>query len=131
MDDPSDDWFCASTLTGHTSTVWALAWAPGGTYLASASDDKTVRIWRVSKDGSAGECVGTLAGHQRSVYSVTWGRGKGKEGSLGWLATSGGDGVIRVWEIEVRIYPCLLGDLSEHIPYSRSPRKAHQLLVTL
>lgn len=29
-EDPSeDDWFCFSTLTGHESTVWALAWCPG------------------------------------------------------------------------------------------------------
>jgi cytosolic iron-sulfur protein assembly protein CIAO1 len=44
-----------------------------------------------------------LGGHERSVYSISWGRGKGKAGEdeeyLGWLASVGGDGVIRVWEV--------------------------------
>ncbi|MDQ4034013.1 MAG: NB-ARC domain-containing protein [Actinomycetota bacterium] len=33
------------TLTGHTDTVWALAAAPDGSWLASASRDGEVRIW--------------------------------------------------------------------------------------
>src|SRR5262249_8251384 len=33
------------TLTGHTDWVRALATAPAGRWLASASDDHTVRIW--------------------------------------------------------------------------------------
>ncbi|RDB18626.1 putative cytosolic iron-sulfur protein assembly protein 1 [Hypsizygus marmoreus] len=101
IDDPSDDWFCFTTLTGHTSTVWSVAWSPNGEYLASASDDRTVRIWKHVQE-SQWECVLVLAGHERSVYSVTWGIGKGKgkeEGGLGWVASTGGDGTIRVWEL--------------------------------
>jgi WD40 repeat protein len=45
-----------------------------------------------------------LDGHERSVYSISWGRGNGKavgegEEYLGWLASAGGDGTIRVWEV--------------------------------
>src|SRR6202011_5594199 len=32
IDDPSDDWFCFATLTGHTSTVWSICFAPSGNY---------------------------------------------------------------------------------------------------
>jgi WD40 repeat protein len=35
-------------LTGHTATVFALAFSPVGRYLASGSDDHTARLWRVS-----------------------------------------------------------------------------------
>lgn len=104
LDDPSEDWFCFSTLTGHSSTVWSLAWAPNGRYLASASDDCTIRIWkRITEHEWV--CVLVLEDHDRTVYSVTWGIGKpdttqaGCE-SLGWVASTGGDGRINVWAFE-------------------------------
>lgn len=106
MDDPSDDWFCFSTLTGHKSTVWSLAWSPTHSYLASGSDDCTIRIWKRVTE-RRWETVLVLEGHERSVYSVSWGKGKGKTGeggeeeNVGWLASVGGDGVIRVWEMVV------------------------------
>ncbi|KAL1743012.1 WD40-repeat-containing domain protein [Schizophyllum fasciatum] len=99
VDDPTDDWFCFATLTGHASTVWSLAWAPRGGYLASSSDDKTVRIWRRVAEHQWAEAT-VIGGHGRSVYSVTWGPGKSDNPrSLGWLASAGGDGVIRVLDI--------------------------------
>ncbi|KAF8439394.1 hypothetical protein L210DRAFT_3542240 [Boletus edulis BED1] len=33
----------------------------------------------------------------RSIYSINWGTGKGD--NLGWIASTGGDGKINVWEI--------------------------------
>ena len=34
------------TLEGHEDRVWHVSWDPQGTYLASCSGDKTVKIWR-------------------------------------------------------------------------------------
>ena len=100
IDDPSDDWYCFSTLTGHGSTVWSLAWSLTHGYLASGSDDRTVRIWkRVA--AHKWESVLVLEGHERSVYGVSWGKGNGQE-HVGWLASVGGDGVLRVWDVAER-----------------------------
>jgi WD40 repeat protein len=35
-------------LSGHTGTVFALAFSRDGLYLASGSEDTTARLWRVS-----------------------------------------------------------------------------------
>jgi WD40 repeat protein len=35
-------------LEGHTSAMMCVRFSPGGSYLASSSLDKTVRIWEVS-----------------------------------------------------------------------------------
>ena len=53
---------CLQTLTGHTSSVHDIAWAPdmGRTFymIATASKDKTLRIWKIRNGGieSNGQC---------------------------------------------------------------------------
>ena len=55
-------------LHGHTSWIGRIAWSPDGSYLASPSDDKTIRIW----DTRSGAIARTLDGHTGRVYSVAW-----------------------------------------------------------
>lgn len=40
------DWYCAASISAHTSTVWSLAAAPGGSRLISGSADHSIGIFK-------------------------------------------------------------------------------------
>lgn len=56
------------TYQGHTDAVICIAWSPDGTRIASASMDKTVKVW----DAATGRTLVTYKGHNDGVYSVSW-----------------------------------------------------------
>ncbi|MFD9445586.1 NB-ARC domain-containing protein [Streptomyces sp. NPDC060006] len=76
------------TLTGHTDAVESVAIAADGTWLATASHDKAVRIW----DRATGTCTTTLTGHTDAVESVAI----AADGA--WLATASHDETVRIWD---------------------------------
>jgi protein transport protein SEC13 len=62
------------TLKGHTKWVRDVAWCPalGNPYdlIASASEDQTVRIWRITRDKNIeSEVIGKFDG---PVWRVSW-----------------------------------------------------------
>jgi platelet-activating factor acetylhydrolase IB subunit alpha len=64
---------CLLTLIGHDNWVQALVFHPGGKYLLSVSDDKTLRCWDLSQDG---RCVRVLEdSHERFVTCLRWAPG--------------------------------------------------------
>ncbi|MFI6233289.1 NB-ARC domain-containing protein, partial [Micromonospora sp. NPDC050784] len=75
------------TLTGHLSGVVALAAAPDGGWLASAGNDRTVRIW----NPTTGTLQHTLTDH------IGWVRALVAAGDGSWLASAGHDGTVRIW----------------------------------
>ena len=82
-----------SSLRGHESSVWCLAWSPDGTQLASGSMDNTVRIWDVAQ----GSTVRTLPTDRR-VTDVAW----SSDGDL--LAAV-------VWKIGLKIWNPSTGEI--------------------
>jgi hypothetical protein len=78
----------ARTLTGHDGPVNGVAFSPNGRLLATASDDKTVRLW----NPAGGEHRRTLTGHDGAVLGVAF------SPAGGLLATAGRDGTVRLWD---------------------------------
>lgn len=67
----STSWYCSAVLEdGHTKTVRALSWSPDGRYLATASFDATVAIWR-QQGGDWEQVSYSMCSHAHGVYKMT------------------------------------------------------------
>jgi WD40 repeat protein len=75
-------------LTGHTGSVWSVAYSPDGTHLLSGGGDTSVRVW----DAATGEPVHHLTGHTGRVLSVAY----SPDGTH--LLSGGADASVRVWD---------------------------------
>ncbi len=87
-------WKCSATLRGHHglfASVNAIAIAPDGDILASASDDKTIRIWDIQTQKQLCIC----RGHDQFVKSVAF-----HPHAANILASGSRDGKIHLWDIQ-------------------------------
>jgi WD40 repeat protein len=76
-------------LVGHGDVVTRVKFHPDSNTLASASWDKTVKIWQ--RDG---KLLHTLRGHTDAVWSINY----SPDGKL--LASSSRDKTVRIWRVE-------------------------------
>ncbi len=76
-----------NTLREHGSEVLALAIAPDGKSLASASRDRTVKVWALP----GGEVQATLSGHRGPVQAVAF----APDGK--YLGSASGDMTAQIW----------------------------------
>ena len=55
-------------MTGHKNLVNQVQFSPDGQWIASASFDKSVKLW----NGHTGQFVTSFFGHVGHVYQVSW-----------------------------------------------------------
>jgi WD40 repeat protein len=79
---------CRSVLEGHSKFVNAVVFSPDGHLVASASSDRTVRVWETA----TGQCRSVLEGHSGYISAVVF----SPDGQL--VASASGDSTVRVWE---------------------------------
>ncbi|TMS38225.1 hypothetical protein L596_004995 [Steinernema carpocapsae] len=114
---------CIKTLKGHANFIFAVAFNPEGTLIASGGYDETVRFWDV---GSM-TCLATLPAHDDPITSVSFSR----DGSR--MCTSSLSGQIRIWEPAFRTLMSSLED-DEGLLYGNakfSPNGKYILVSTL
>ncbi len=76
-------------LPGHQRWVRTIAIARDGSWLASAGDDATIRIW----DTTLGASRRILTGHTGTVHAVAI------SPDDRWLVSAGADAVVRIWDV--------------------------------
>jgi WD40 repeat protein len=80
------------TLSGHTNTVFGVAFDSTGRRLATASGDGTAKVWNIAPDASDKRELLTLAGHTESVSGIAFSPNNAR------LATASWDSTVKVWD---------------------------------
>src|SRR6266496_1356679 len=76
----------------HSNFVYAVAWSPDGTRIATASGGgagATVQVWDVTNNN----IFASFNGHTGAVFTVTW-SSDGK-----FIASGGSDKTVRIWNV--------------------------------
>ena len=89
------------TIPGHDNTISQVKYSPDGRFIASASWDKTIKLW----DAASGKLVNTLR-HQDGVNSIAF----SPDGQT--IVSGGEDKTLKIWDITDK--PRLIKTLRGH-----------------
>ena len=93
-----------NTLSGHVGAVYQVTWSPDSRYIASASKDSTIKIWKPKEK----KALFTLSGHCDEVYALDW-------NPFGICVASGGkDRVVKMYVVLIRLLSCVVGSIKRN-----------------
>lgn len=91
------DWYCASSLEAHNSTVWSCTLSSSGNQLVTCSDDKSLVLWECEDPDTSKKwnVISTLKNfHDYTIYSVDW------NSHSSYVVSAGGDNAIKVCSLD-------------------------------
>ncbi|OAF69658.1 hypothetical protein A3Q56_02592 [Intoshia linei] len=76
-------------MTGHQNVINDVKFSPNGFMIASASFDKSVKLW----SGIDGKFIATFRGHVQRVYLITW------SADSRYICSASADSTLKVWNV--------------------------------
>lgn len=104
-EEPNFDKNSVKSLIGHADSVRAIAFTTNGKYIASCSNDCTVRLWQVE----TGQLVNLFKGHKERVKCLQISQDNKQ------IISGSADSTLKIWDIET-------GDCLETIKTSLNPK---------
>uniref|UniRef100_A0A8C7F952 Notchless protein homolog 1 n=1 Tax=Oncorhynchus kisutch TaxID=8019 RepID=A0A8C7F952_ONCKI len=109
---PAEDKKPLARLTGHSALINEVLFSPDTRLLASASFDKSIKIW----DGRTGKYLQSLRGHVAAVYQVAW------SADSRLMVSGSSDSTLKVWDIKTgKLHTDLPGHADEVFAVDWSP----------
>ncbi|KAG5879662.1 hypothetical protein JTB14_021465 [Gonioctena quinquepunctata] len=90
--DPEKDKKPLARLTGHQQLVNDVKFSPDGRILASASFDKSIKLW----ESKTGKFICTLRGHVQSVYMVSF------SADSRLMVSGSADSTLKLWNLKTK-----------------------------
>jgi ribosome assembly protein 4 len=87
---PTSEKTSFSRLTGHQQLVNDVKFSPDARLIASASFDKSLRLWC----GKTGRFLAVLRGHVQSVYQLAW------SADSRLIVSASADSTLKLWSVE-------------------------------